>query len=81
MPFGDRTGPEGRGAKTGRGLGDCNTTTTNNTDNNTENNTENNTDNNTENVGFIRRGFNNFVRGGGRGFGGGRGRGMGRGRR
>jgi len=23
MPFGDRTGPEGRGPRTGRGLGDC----------------------------------------------------------
>lgn len=23
MPRGDRTGPEGRGPKTGRGLGDC----------------------------------------------------------
>ncbi|MDP8231502.1 MAG: DUF5320 domain-containing protein [Candidatus Zophobacter franzmannii] len=25
MPRGDRTGPEGRGSMTGRGLGDCNT--------------------------------------------------------
>lgn len=24
MPRGDRTGPEGRGPKTGRGLGSCN---------------------------------------------------------
>jgi len=74
MPFGDRTGPEGRGERTGRGLGDCNTTS-----NNTDNNTDNTTDDTVENAGFIRRGFNNFVRGGGRGRG--CGRGMGRGRR
>lgn len=28
MPAGDRTGPEGNGPKTGRGLGDCDTTST-----------------------------------------------------
>ena len=26
MPRGDKTGPEGKGPKTGRGLGDCGTT-------------------------------------------------------
>lgn len=27
IPRGDKTGPEGKGPKTGRGLGNCNTTT------------------------------------------------------
>ena len=65
MPFGDRTGPEGRGSQTGRGLGDCNANT-NNSDN------SNNSDvNNTGVRGFFGRGFRNVVS---RGFGRGRNR-------
>ncbi len=62
MPYGDRTGPDGRGAMTGRGLGDCITGVPKD---------EKEKETNTANLGFFRRGFRNFGRrGGGRGRGG-----------
>jgi|LGOV01.1.fsa_nt_gb hypothetical protein len=77
MPFGDRTGPEGKGAQTGRGLGDCNT----------NKDSDSSEDSNVNNAGvagvagFLGRGFRNAIsRGNGNGNGNGSGRGNGRGR-
>lgn len=70
MPFGDRTGPEGKGAQTGRGLGNCNT---NDSDNSNDSNV-----NNAGVAGFLGRGFRNAIS---RGNGSGRGNGRGRNRR
>ena len=65
MPRGDRTGPEGKGPRTGRGAGDC----------------SGNEDPNIANEGSRRGFGFGFGFGGGRGLGGrGQGRGQGRGR-
>ena len=67
MPFGDRTGPRGRGPRTGRGLGDC-------TPSSSQQNDE-------DDRGFGRDQGRDFGRGIGFGRGFGRGQGRGRGRR
>ncbi len=72
MPRGDRTGPQGQGSKTGRGLGPCGTGTEE-------------MPVPEENIGFFRRlgrglGFGRSGQGRGMGQGQGQGRGMGRGR-
>ena len=65
MPSGNRTGPQGLGPLTGRGLGNC------------SGNISPNSTTNGRGFGYARGGGRGFGRGGGRGFGGGYDRGGG----